>query len=339
MTTYGHGATPDQAASGPLPEDVPPDDVPRRPRPGDTRRRSVAVALGCAVLALTLVGHSRLPALPGHLSSLAETLLPWSALAVLVLAAVALSLRPRTAAVALVLPVVAWTAVFGGTLTDKSSAGGDLTLVSHNVNQDNPDPQGTVRTLLASRADVVALQELSPETAPAYAAALADAYPHHFQQGTVGLWSTRPLRDARAVPIMPWTRAMRATVETDRGPLAIHVVHLPSVRVGPSGFTSGARDDVISVLEDVLRAERSPRVVVMGDFNGSTDDRAFRPLTTRMTSAQSTAGAGFGFTWPAAFPVVRIDQILLGGVRATAAWTLPATPSDHLPVAARVSLR
>ncbi|MFF9146010.1 endonuclease/exonuclease/phosphatase family protein [Streptomyces sp. NPDC014861] len=296
------------------------------------------VALCCAVHALALVGHSALPALPGHLSSLAETLLPWSVLAVPVLAAAALLRRSRTATTALVLPVVAWAVLFGGTLADKSSAGGDLTLVSHNVNQDNPDPRATVRTLLASGADVVALQELSPETAPAYEEALADAYPHHFQQGTVGLWSTRPLRDARAVPIMPWTRAMRATVETDQGPLAIHVVHLPSVRVGPSGFTAGARNDVIGVLAGVLRAEGSPRVVVLGDFNGSTDDRAFRPLTTGMTSAQSTAGAGFGFTWPAGFPVVRIDQILLKGVRATAAWTLPATPSDHLPVAARVSL-
>ncbi|MEU2660225.1 endonuclease/exonuclease/phosphatase family protein [Streptomyces sp. NPDC007325] len=296
------------------------------------------LAVLSALFALVLVGHSRLPALPGHLTSLAETLLPWSALAIPVFAALALLRRSRTATAALVLPVAAWLTVYGGTLGDKSSAGGDLTLVSHNVSQDNPDPRATARTLIASGADVIALQELSPETAPAYEAALADAYPHHFQQGTVGLWSTLPLRDARAVPIMPWTRAMRATVDTAHGPLAVHVVHLPSVRVGPSGFTAGARDDVITVVEGVLRAERIPRVVLMGDFNGSTDDRAFRPLTSRMTSAQSSAGAGFGFTWPAGFPVVRIDQILVAGVRATGAWTLPATPSDHLPVAARVSL-
>jgi len=43
------------------------------------------------------------------------------------------------------------------------------------------------------------------------------------------------------------------------------------------------------------------------------------------------------FTWPARFPVARIDQILVRGVEAENAWTLPATGSDHLPVAAGIS--
>ncbi|SCF63550.1 vancomycin resistance protein VanJ, partial [Streptomyces sp. Ncost-T6T-2b] len=52
---------------------------------------------------------------------------------------------------------------------------------------------------------------------------------------------------------------------------------------------------------------------------------------------QGEAGAGLGFTWPAAFPVVRIDDVLVRGMTPRAAWTLPATGSDHLPVAARLS--
>ncbi|MFF0473943.1 endonuclease/exonuclease/phosphatase family protein [Streptomyces sp. NPDC004284] len=309
-----------------------------RPSPRPSRRRGTPTAICCLLLALLIAGHRRLPDAPGRLGSLFETLLPWTALVIVMLSAVALLRRSPTATAALVLPMSAWTVVCGGALTDRSSPGGDLTVVSHNVNQDNPDPSGTVRTLIASRADVLALEELSPATAPAYEQALAASYPYHFSQGTVGLWSTRPLRDARAVPIMPWTRAMRATVDTPEGPLAVYVVHLPSVRVGPTGFTTGTRDEVVGLLAGILRAERSPRVLVMGDFNGSTDDRALRPLTTRMTSAQSAAGEGFGFTWPSRFPVVRIDQILLRGMKATSAWTLPATPSDHLPVAARIDL-
>ncbi|MFF5761688.1 endonuclease/exonuclease/phosphatase family protein [Streptomyces tanashiensis] len=303
------------------------------------RRRGVAVT-GCSVLlAVGVAGHGLLPRLPGRLSSLAETLLPWSALAVPVLVAAALLRRARVAAaVALVVPAAAWLAVFGGALADKTSPGGDLTLVSHNVNQANPDPEGTVRSLLAAGADVLALEELSPATAPAYEQALAEAYPYHFYQGTVGLWSVHPLRDARAVPIMPWTRAMRATVDAPGGRLAVYVAHLPSVRVGPAGFTAGARDEALGLLAAEVRAEPVRRVVVMGDLNGSTDDRALRPLTDRLASAQAAAGAGFGFTWPARLPAVRIDQILLGGVRAASAWTLPATASDHLPVAARIHL-
>ncbi|MFF2773814.1 endonuclease/exonuclease/phosphatase family protein [Streptomyces sp. NPDC058052] len=327
-------------AKPPAPAAPPVPGTPGPARRRGARRRGTSVVICSAALALllALAGHVGLPELPGHLGSLAETLLPWTALGVPALAAPALLRGSRTATASLLLPVTAWLTVFGGTLTDKSSAGGDLTLVSHNVNQANPDPRGTARSLIAARADVVALQELDPDTAPAYAAALADAYPYHFSQGTVGLWSTRPLRDARAVPIMPWTRAMRATVVTPEGPLAVYVAHLPSVRVGPSGFTAGTRNEVVDVLAGILRAERAPRLVVMGDFNGSTDDRALRPLTRGMTSVQAAAGEGFGFTWPSRLPLVRIDQILLKGARATAAWTLPATPSDHLPVAARIRL-
>ncbi|MFC7920976.1 endonuclease/exonuclease/phosphatase family protein [Streptomyces cinereoruber] len=340
--TGGTAVRPDRVPGAGEPTAVRPGPGPGAADTGARRRwrRRGTVVTGCSVLlAVGVAGHGLLPRLPGRLSSLAETLLPWSALTVPVLVAVALLRRaPVAAVVALLVPAVAWLTVFGGILVDKSSPGGDLTVVSHNVNQANPDPAGTARSLLAAGADVLALEELSPATAPAYERALADAYPYHFQQGTVGLWSVHPLRDARAVPIMPWTRAMRATVDAPGGRLAVYVAHLPSVRVGLSGFTARARDEALDLLVAEVRAEPERRVVVMGDLNGSTDDRALRPLTDRLVSAQTEAGAGFGFTWPARLPAVRIDQILLGGVRAASAWTLPATASDHLPVAARIVL-
>jgi vancomycin resistance protein VanJ len=36
--------------------------------------------------------------------------------------------------------------------------------------------------------------------------------------------------------------------------------------------------------------------------------------------------------------MARIDQIMVQGVEPVSSWTLPATGSDHLPVAARVNL-
>lgn len=46
----------------------------------------------------------------------------------------------------------------------------------------------------------------------------------------------------------------------------------------------------------------------------------------------------FGFSWPASFPMARIDQIMVRQMDPVSAWTLPETGSDHLPVAARVKL-
>ncbi|MGW0871044.1 endonuclease/exonuclease/phosphatase family protein [Streptomyces sp. NPDC002740] len=292
----------------------------------------------------------------GGLGSLVETFLPWFGLFVPVLLAGALWRRSATAVVALLLPVVVWLSLFGGLLVDKSRPGGDLTVVSHNVNAENPDPAGTARDLTASGADLLALEEMAPQATAAYEKALAKAYPYHTVQGTVGLWSKLPLSDSRPVDVLRGNagpladtrraedlpvdppRALRTTVATDQGPLAVYVAHLGSVRLMPrNGFWTDSRDVGATALAKAVAAERNERVVVLGDMNGTTDDRAFDGLTSQLRSAQEAAGDGFGFSWPASFPMARIDQILVRGVEPRSSWVLPDTGSDHLPVAAAIS--
>ncbi|MEH1130402.1 endonuclease/exonuclease/phosphatase family protein [Micromonospora sp. CPCC 206061] len=86
-----------------------------------------------------------------------------------------------------------------------------------------------------------------------------------------------------------------------------------------------------------IAAGQNERVVLLGDLNGAMDDRTFASITGQLRSAQDTAGKGFGFSWPAKFPVVRIDHILVRGVEPDSSWVLPATGSEHLPVAAGIS--
>jgi vancomycin resistance protein VanJ len=93
----------------------------------------------------------------------------------------------------------------------------------------------------------------------------------------------------------------------------------------------------VQALGKAIAADPSNRVVLLGDLNGTTDDRSFADITSQMRSAQDAAGDGFGFTWPAKFPVVRIDQILVRGVQPESSWVLPANGSDHRPVAAGIS--
>ena len=146
-----------------------------------------------------------------------------------------------------------------------------------------------------------------------------------------------PLADTKPVD-MASTRALRTTVATDQGPLAVYVAHLGSARVNPrAGFWTDSRDRSAQALGKAIAAERNERVVLLGDLNGTTDDRAFAGITSQLRSAHDAAGDGFGFSWPAKFPVVRIDQILVRGVEPESSWSLPATGSDHLPVAAGIS--
>ncbi len=316
-----------------------------RPRWGDRAgrwRRGWVVAGLTVLLTLLMLLHSRVPNGIGNLGSLLQTFLPWFGLGIPMLALCAVLRRSLTAVLALVLPVAVWFDLFGGLLVDKTGEGGSLMVVSHNVDADNPDPAATAEALTESGADVIALQELPQEKLASYEEALAADYPHHAVEGTVGLWSRYPLGETSPVDTgMGWTRAIRATVHTgDATPLgdvAVYVAHLPSVRVQfDAGFTAEQRDDAADLLGQAIAADPLDQAVLLGDLNGTMNDGALAPLTSQLRSTQGAAGAGFGFSWPAGFPMARIDQILVRDLEPVSSWTLPDTGSDHLPVAARL---
>lgn len=310
---------------------------------GDPRiwRRGLILAALAILLALVMFLHSRIPNRIGNLGSLTETFLPWFGLAIPVLLVLGLVRKSATALIAVVLPTIVWLNLFGGLLlSDKTGTGGDLTVATHNVNAENPDPSGTARDVAASGADVVALEELTASAVPTYEKALASTYKYHSVEGTVGLWSKYPMSAVKAVDIkLGWTRAMRATVTTPEGQIAVYVAHLPSVRVKiEAGFTARQRDKSADALGEAIAAEPLKRKILLGDLNGTMNDRSLNAVTAQMRSTQGAAGSGFGFSWPASFPMARIDQIMVQGVEPVTSWTLPRTGSDHLPIAARVNL-
>jgi vancomycin resistance protein VanJ len=321
-------------------------------RPEPWRRGPVLTVLAL-LLAPVMLLHAEIPDWRWNLGSLVETFLPWLGLLIPALLAGALRRRSASALAALLLPAVVWLHLFGGVLSSKSRPGGFLTVASENVNAGNPDPAGTARDLAASGADVLALVELTPQATGMYEKGLAKAYPYHTLQGTVGLWSKLPLSDTQPIDIMDYgplaetipaddktasDRALRTTVATDRGPLTVYVAHPGSVRVNPgAGFWTTSRDIGVQALGKAIAADPTKRVVLLGDLNGTLDDRAFAGITAQLHSAQDVAGDGFGFTWPASFPVVRIDQILVRGVKPDSSWVRSANGSDHRPVEARIS--
>ncbi|NXY96891.1 endonuclease/exonuclease/phosphatase family protein [Streptomyces sp. BR123] len=303
-------------------------------------RRGVVIAALAGLLALVMILHAELPNSVGNLGSLTETFLPWLGVFVPLLLAAAVVRKSATALIAILLTAVVWVNLFGGLVTDKSGTGGNLTVAAHNVDADNPDPRGTARSVAKAGADVLALTELKGSAVPAYEQALAGTYKYHAVEGTVGVWSKYPLSSGKPVDIrLGWTRAMRTTVETPQGQVAVFVAHLPSVRVKlNAGFTANQRDKSADALGAALAAEPLRKVILLGDLNGTMNDRSLSEVTSQMRSTQGAAGDGFGFSWPAPFPMARIDQIMVRGMKPEASWTLPQTGSDHLPVAARVTV-
>ncbi|MEU2792108.1 endonuclease/exonuclease/phosphatase family protein [Streptomyces sp. NPDC007100] len=311
-------------------------------RPEGMWRRGIVLAVLALLLGLLMIVHAHVPNTVGNLGSLLETFLPWlGMLGVPVLLVAAVLRRSTTAIVALLLPAIVWVSLFGGQVTDKKGTGGNLTVATHNVDADNPDPAGTAKDIVKSGADVVALEELTGDALPKYKEGLAKAYPYRTVQGTVGLWSKYPLSDAAPVNIkMGWTRALRATVKAPDGrEVAFYVAHLPSVRVKlNAGFTANQRDNSAAALGEAIAREPVKQVILLGDLNGTMNDRSLAPVTSQLRSAQGAAGDGFGFSWPAGFPMARIDQIMMKGIDPVSSWSLPRTGSDHLPLAASVKI-
>lgn len=197
-------------------------------------RRGILLALCSVLLTVVLVLHSDIPNTIGNTGSLIETFLPWFGLFVPVLLILGLVRRSATAVIALVLPAAVWLNLFGGLLfADKSGAAWATSPSPRTTStRATPTPRAPPSRSAGSGADILALQELPSGKVEAYEDALADRYPHHSVQGTVGLWSKYPVTDSSPVDIkLGWTRAMSATVTTPEGPIKVYVAHLPSVRV------------------------------------------------------------------------------------------------------------
>ncbi|GAA1024138.1 hypothetical protein Aple_096650 [Acrocarpospora pleiomorpha] len=284
------------------------------------RRAVMALA---AVLAAVLAGHRLLPELGGFTPVL-ESVLPWVGLGVPLLLAAALASRSVPAIVATLVPAVVWGVLFGpGLLRSPPGGPSDLSVATLNVGVTNSLSGTAVRTVSEGR-DLVALQELTPG-GPA-AKELNNRYPHHYQVGTVGLWSRYPLEGARKVDIgLGWARALRAVTKSPKGEVTVYVMHLASARPGETE----SRDETLEAAGKLIAEDESERLLLLGDLNTATTDRHREDLVPPLTDAQEQAGQGFGFTWPARFPITRPDHILYRGMTATTATVEEAAGSDH----------
>ncbi|RJQ80405.1 hypothetical protein D5S17_08045 [Pseudonocardiaceae bacterium YIM PH 21723] len=280
-----------------------------------------AFALAVAIL---LAGHRLVPA--EGIGTLLDSVLLWSGLIILVLIVVALFPGRRPVLAVLAVPLVIWLIMFGPMVWPKQGSGtAELRVISQNLDAANPDPCGALRELGRDSADLIAVEELTGRSE-----GCDMDLPHQVRKGTVALWSRFPITGSTPLELgLGWPRALRATVTTPRGAITVYVVHLPSARPG----ATVDRDAGLRALAGLLAAEPPGPVLVAGDFNTASTDRAF-DLFTGYRNAQREAGTGFGFTWPAAFPVTRPDHLLSRGLTAVYSDTLPARGSDHLGIAA-----
>jgi vancomycin resistance protein VanJ len=304
------------------------------------RRAFNAVVVATSLLlAAVIVLHNFVPDI-GGLGLLLDTAAPWLGLGIpLLLVLAAFSRRGRPWIAALV-PLVAWAVMFGATIvplkwTAPAASASTLTVASQNVEASSATGAASAADLVATGAQVVAIQEMDADSSTEISSVLDASYEYSYQVGTVGLWSSYPILNAQPWDLgLGWQRALAADLETPEGLVSIYVIHAASARVGDHA----ERDEMLKNLADVLPNDENDRVIAVGDFNAASTDRAFKPILSQLAEPNQSDGL-FGFTWPVSpFPLTRLDHFLQRGLDVTSNTVIPAGGSDHLAILATVNL-
>lgn len=215
-------------------------------------------------------------------------------------------------------------------------------LFNANVYAANPRPAGIAEEIRESRPDVVFLQEATPAIVELIKGVGAlDELPHRvvveredpFGTLVAARW---PLVDPEVVELDGRPVLVRATVETEGGPLRLYAVHV----VAPFGGNREPWSAEIDHITHAIRAEELP-VLLAGDFNATWGHRAFRRLLDAgLTDAAAARGRPFQMTWRQGGrlpPLTRIDHVLTSPhLTVTAIRTGHGAGSDHRPIVADV---
>jgi vancomycin resistance protein VanJ len=336
-----------------------------RPWPSARQQIGTGVAVLGWILAAFLVFHRFLPSSAG-LVSLLETFLPWLAIPTAILLIAAAAARSLRALLATAVASSVWLGVYGPEIFPRGDPlPPNLRVVSEDVNASSAELAGIGEMASSQHADIVTLEHLTPALASSSATQHLNAtYPNHVTQYEFGVWSRYPIADARAIDLTTTASAqgngttnastsndattslvasvpqvvvygLRVTVTTPQGPLVLYVVHLPQPVLGDQGFAK-VRDEAVAQLTKTVSADHVAKLAIVGDVNVAQTDRRFAQISSDLglTSAQGAAGSGFGFTWPAEFPVVRLDDLLIRGATPVKSVVLPALAGgqSHLPI-------
>jgi endonuclease/exonuclease/phosphatase (EEP) superfamily protein YafD len=301
------------------------------------------VGMSAAWAAVRLLGLER-----GWVVVCGVSFTPYATLAAVLPLALALATgRWLAAAVAAAAQAVLAGAVLPRTIGRAERGDGPvLRVLTANLLHGACDPDAVVELVRESNADVVALQEYTPEIdRKLRAAGLAELLVHRLTDPAPGgrgaaLFSRYPLSAAGLRTHPGGHRAVSATVAVPgTGPVHVECVHpLSLYRPGTVPAWRAGLAELPAVAPD------GPVRVLLGDFNATLDHRALRALLgTGYRDAAAVVGRGLIPTWPYAaygpVPRLTLDHVLADRrVRVGAVTVHPVPGSDHRAVCADLIL-
>ena len=212
-----------------------------------------------------------------------------------------------------------------------------LKVVSWNIKGGWPF-RANIPYLRSLDADIILFQECRNRRAIWTTEALQDYHTVFGVDKHVAILSRLPILESRAVEGLD--RAIEAHISTELGVLRVFSVH---VRKGQR--TQGTPPPLRETYQNHRRVRkllnesiRGSGVIIAGDFNAPPQSPLVKGLPLR--DAFSEAGLGVGLTYPARYPLWRLDHILLSeDLVCRQISVLNSDLSDHRPVLARLALR
>ncbi|MCB9457455.1 MAG: endonuclease/exonuclease/phosphatase family protein [Anaerolineaceae bacterium] len=232
----------------------------------------------------------------------------------------------------------------------------DIALLTHNLHAETQVLQPFVEIIRESGADIVALQEVSPEAEALFAAELGDTYPHRAAALAGGRYNGQIILSR--YPILeetawyPERRLLRAVIDVNGVPVTVYNAHPASP--GNTQMNTAERSADITFLLEQAAAETNP-TLLMGDFNSEPWSEDYNRVAAAFGDAFAAVGEGAGLTYPdysqpqarvnARLPaftplVIRLDYIFYDESFAALAAQVGESSggSDHRPVGATLRL-
>lgn len=214
-----------------------------------------------------------------------------------------------------------------------------LRIMTANILYGRADAEPLVETANA-HADVLAVQELTPEAVERLSAAgLDETFPYRALDARpgpdgVGMWSRFPITASERIG--DYQLAMvsaRIKLEGAQVDPAVLVAHLLPPWPNPIADFRSDMQRMQRTMRDLAESVGAGCAIVAGDFNSTPDMREFRHLLRNgFQDASLQAGAGFNRTYPADSripPIIAIDHVLTYQCTATSAETTKLPGSDH----------
>jgi vancomycin resistance protein VanJ len=230
-----------------------------------------------------------------------------------------------------------------------SSSSQTISTMTYNIRSGSLGIQKVVAILAAQNADVIFLQEAAAhgeysDPVPILQAALKNYHVARHHQLTI--FSKFPIleKSYRELP-KHQVGILEARLDVHGKPLTALCAHFSNpLNGGPKNWLAeiplmvAMRNAQADLLIHVASRASTP-ILVGGDFNTPPRGQLYRRLSSQFSDAFNTGGFGFGETFPAGFPIERIDYLWTkNGARASSCRVLDAGASDHRALWAQVEI-